>query len=279
MRLHKPVALHQQPHLHQGGVVPNGQASPRSIAVAGSGYAEGGEVGGGASDFDQGKDEVVEYAKPAKETSSKSDYVPGIVGLYPATNDSQDYAKGGPVKDKHHVQQLVDHAMNAYDDFHDRMRKYHTGQMATRSYAMGGAVQPTGGGPTPTAQGIAQPAGTLPDTQASAAGAARMPSAPPLTRPGAVGYADGGMVGPGPAGPGVKPQSPQGNPGRPGWTDPNTQASGQKNFYQNVTSNPATSPSRGTSYQQPTPIGGQRGQEWYGKTRSPYGGITTAGRR
>jgi len=89
------------------------------------------------------------------------------------------------------------------------------------------------------------------------------------------GYAKGGPVrkqnaptqggipdaGPGPAGPGVTPQSTRGNPGRPGWKDPNPDADRQKNFYQNVTSMPATSPSKGTSYQQPTPVGGQRGQE------------------
>lgn len=87
-------------------------------------------------------------------------------------------------------------------------------------------------------------------------------------------YAGGGGIPapPGPAGPGVRPQAPTGNAGRPNWTAPNPQeTASEKNYTQNVTSRPATSPARGTAFPQPGPDGGQRGQEWYGKGVSPYG--------
>jgi hypothetical protein len=87
------------------------------------------------------------------------------------------------------------------------------------------------------------------------------------------GYAGGGLITPpGPAGGGVKPQPATGNAGRPNFTAPDpARVSAEKNYAQNVTSRPATSPARGTSFSQPGPDGGQRGQEWYGKGNSPYG--------
>jgi hypothetical protein len=87
------------------------------------------------------------------------------------------------------------------------------------------------------------------------------------------GYAGGGLIAPpGPAGAGVKPQTPTGNAGRPNWTAPNPkETASEKNYAQNVTSRPATSPARGTSFSPAGPDGGQRGQEWYGKGSSPYG--------
>ena len=89
----------------------------------------------------------------------------------------------------------------------------------------------------------------------------------------AMGYAQGGIPAPpGPAGPGVRPQAPTGNAGRPNFTAPDpARVSQEKNYAQNITSRPATSPMRGTAFSQPGPDGGQRGQEWYGKGSSPYG--------
>jgi hypothetical protein len=186
------------------------------------------------------------------------------------------YAEGGAVK-QNKTQALADHAMDVYDDFHDAMRNQHTNNMvmgagmaadqaagddqSDGNYAEGGAVQPTGGGPTPTSDittgspGSPSDAGTMTNVQSGGAQKSGIPA-----------------PGPGPAGAGVTPQAPSGNPGRPNWTDPNGQAASDKNFYQNVTSMPATSPARGTAFSNPTPIGGQRGQEWYGKNAAmnPY---------
>ena len=76
----------------------------------------------------------------------------------------------------------------------------------------------------------------------------------------------------GPAGAGVIPQPPIGNAGRPNFVNGNpVQGAEEKNYYQNVSSRPATSPARGTAFPQPPPDGAQRGQEWYGKGPSPYG--------
>jgi len=88
------------------------------------------------------------------------------------------------------------------------------------------------------------------------------------------GFAQGGGIPmpPGPAGPGVKPQPATGNAGRPNFTAPDpVRVSAEKNYAQNTTSRPATSPMRGTAFSQAGPDGGQRGQEWYGKGNSPYG--------
>jgi hypothetical protein len=200
------------------------------------------------------------------------------------------------------TQALVDHAMQVYDDFHKQLQQQYEG---TQGYQRGGLVQnPDGSWSLPWNRmassagddeyqggggGLAQnPDGTwsmpenrmtgsyqeggevggpAPTTSTTGGGAQANTNAGTMTNVQSAGAMAGGIPapGPGPAGAGVIPQSPMSNPGRPGWTDPNAQAAAQKNFYQNVTSNPATSPSRGTSYSPPTPIGGQRGQSWYGK--------------
>jgi hypothetical protein len=285
-------------HYHMGGVIPDGRADPKSIAVADKGYAEGGAIeGGGINNFDPtpGKNQY-DYVPPVKEKYTPENYDPGTVNFYTPQQeqDTAGYAGGGPVQGGKDFQALADHAMDVYDSFHEHLRNYHTGGLVNGtygkdgddaedkhwekddekyeqvedgkkyehpdSYAAGGLVAGGGAGGDFNLTGV--PNG----------GAGPAPTAPPaqgiMTNVQSAGAA---MTPPGPAGPGVMPQSPQGNPGRPNWWDPNTEAAAQKNFYQNTTSMPATSPARGTAYGQPPPYGGQRGQEWYGKGASPYG--------
>jgi len=329
MRLHRPVAIHQQPHL--------GIPDP-SIPVAGRGFARGGSVDKndlsqeGYYDLSDREERALAMDQWKQEHGYQAGGAVGdSTGQVNFWNQGQPdaYDTGTP-----NTQALVNHAMQVYDDFHQRLQQQYEGG---DGYQGGGEVTPeqvrslpnlsdigsradwnkfesqarpstnverlpgsetlgTLGGfnPGPYLSRFApysttldpndlmtrkmmgnnrgyqeggEVGGTAPTTGTTGGVAPANTNAGTMTNVQSAGAMAGGIPapGPGPAGAGVIPQSPMSNPGRPGWTDPNAQAAAQKNFYQNVTSNPATSPSRGTSYTPPTPIGGQRGQEWYGK--------------
>ncbi len=298
MRLHKPVPPQQQPHLQsffQGGIPADGRFAPNAAANAGAGFDDGGPVTGEAAD--QGSTATVTPTTPGQwsdedearlqatnntmENSMLSRGLNYSLGKVPSLSGKRyddggqvspdaylqwpnqapipqtGFADGGDVSGGDdsggqvdptamvnpsggsHLAELADHAGKVYDDYHAKL------EAAFNAAQQGGAdndTDDTGGGSDNDA-----------DDQ---------------------GYAQGGGIPApaGPAGPGVKPQAPTGNAGRPNWTAPNpAQTSQEKNYTQNVTSRPATSPGRGTAYAQPAPDGSQRGQEWYGKGASPYG--------
>jgi hypothetical protein len=300
MRFHKPVHPSQQPHLQglfQGGIPDDGGvAAPNSIAVSSGSYDDGGVIQNPLNHIlslgtqnipkipqqptrqpdipiygpsqqqagpqrssdagDTGSGDGGSYDDGGTVSPDNGTVNPDAFLQWPAQVPPQGFDDGGTVyQDEGQVDpnafldptgltdpataQLAQHSRDVYDGIHSKLEN---------------AWHKENGGLG--SDDDADEQGGPPDNDTDDQGLAR-----------------GGLVTPpGPAGPGVKPQAPTGNAGRPNFTAPDpARVSAEKNYAQNVTSRPATSPARGTSFSQPGPDGGQRGQEWYGKGNSPYG--------
>jgi hypothetical protein len=304
MRLHRPIPPRRQPHLgipvqrgnyYGGGIVADGQSSPNSIAVAGRGYQEGGTVSSG--DY---SDPAASYSLNTTESGSGSYGGSGQYGT-----------SGGDTGS------LVTHAKSVYDGVQSDLKQaWQDEQDAQAGEAQGYDAKAkttdtskstdtsstsSTSGTSGTSSSDTSYTGYKASTTPSSGGGGSSSSSSSSTKGS---YAAGGLVAPpeasganaydtasttspqatsptappGPAGPGVTPQTPTGNAGRPNWTDSNPQASQEKNLYQDQSSRGFTSPSRGTAFSQPGPAGGQRGQEWYGKSLGAGIPMTPGGR-
>jgi hypothetical protein len=146
------------------------------------------------------------------------------------------------------------------------------------SNAVERAAGKIGGGTWSKAVRDMHPSGTQePTGQAEATPTADMTEAPPRAQPPTADSPEAIQAGeegnPSGAGAGITPQTPAGNAGRPNFVhnDP-VEAAAEKNRTQNIASplGANVSPTVGTAGTPAGPVGGQRGQDWYGKGPSPY---------
>ncbi len=302
MRLHQPVPQERQPHLHQGGIPagyddggPVDQAGvvdpnaylqwPNQVDTAGTGFEDGGQVdpSGFLNPMDSGSNTqaLAEHANQVyqdyhrqleqewtnanqarapqtdfgnTDTTPDEGFAEGgdVEGVDPGTAD-YDYdswmAAGSPADDRGHGPDT--YKQPNHITFSDES------QMSGKNGEQGGHWDKLPGdknnymftsGPSNTKR-------YTPQDQQDYFQRNEPDSLLKLPDARVTGYAQGGGIpGPGPAGPGITPK-PAKSP----------QQAVDRNFYQDQSSRQFTSPSVGTSFTQPGPRGGQRGQEWYGK--------------